>query len=160
MNPVNGDLSKISIDASYGLGEAVVSGLVTPDTYLIDKVTFEIIKRIKGSKEIECVYREGGSDIIQKEVDEERRNKFCLTDEEIKYLCELAVRIEDYYGKPYDIEFGIDRDMKFPENVIILQVRPESVWSKKKDEEKKKIDAPKDAMGMILNQLITGVKIK
>lgn len=160
LNPINGDLSKISIDASYGLGEAVVSGLVTPDTYLIDKVTFDIVKRVKGSKEIECVYREGGSDIVQKEVDEDRRNKFCLTDEEIKYLCEVAVRIEDYYGKPYDIEFGIDKDMKFPENVIILQVRPESVWNKKKEEEKKKIDGPKDAMGMILNQLLTGVKVK
>ena len=44
LNPINGDFSKISIDASYGLGEAVVSGLVTPDTYLIDKVTLELIK--------------------------------------------------------------------------------------------------------------------
>ena len=160
LNPVNGDLSKISIDASYGLGEAVVSGLVTPDTYLIDKVTFEVVKRVKGAKEIECVYREGGSDIIQKEVDEERRNNFCLTDEEIKYLCEVAIRIEDYYGKPYDIEFGIDKDMKFPENVIILQVRPESVWNKKREEEKKKLDASKDALGMVLDQLIKGVSFK
>ncbi len=160
LNPVNGDLSKISIDASYGLGEAVVSGLVTPDTYLIDKVTFEVVKKVKGSKEIECVYREGGSDIVQKEVDEERRNKYCLTEEEIKYLCEVAVRIEDYYGKPYDIEFGIDRDMKFPENVIILQVRPESVWNKKREEEKKKLDASKDAMSMILDNLIKGVSFK
>ncbi len=160
LNPVNGDLSKISIDASYGLGEAVVSGLVTPDTYLIDKVTFEVVKRVKGAKEIECVYREGGSDIVQKEVDEERRNKFCLTDEEIRYLCEVAIRIEDYYGKPYDIEFGIDKDMKFPENVIILQVRPESVWNKKREEEKKKLDASKGAMGAMVDFLIHGVKIK
>ncbi len=160
LNPVNGDLSKISIDASYGLGEAVVSGLVTPDTYLIDKVTFEVVKKVKGAKEIECVYRDEGSDIVQKEVDEERKNRFCLSSEEIKYLCEVSVRIEDYYGKPYDIEFGIDKDMEFPENVIILQVRPESVWNKKKEEEKKKLDSSKDALGMVLDQLIKGVSFK
>ncbi len=158
LNPLNGDMSKISIDASYGLGEAVVSGLVTPDAFLVDKVTFEVVKKVKGSKEVECVYNEEGSDIVEKEVDEKRRNKFCINDEELKYLCEVSVRIENYYGKAYDIEFGIDADLPFPENVIILQVRPESVWNKK--EVKSKVEKPQDAMGLILNQLITGVKVK
>jgi pyruvate,water dikinase len=158
LNPLNGDLSKISIDVSYGLGEAVVSGLVTPDAFLVDKVTFETVKKVKGSKEVECVYREDGSDIVTREVDQERRNKFCITNEELKYLCEVAVRIENYYGKPYDIEFGIDADLQFPENIIILQVRPESVWNKKEAEAK--VKKPQDAMGLILNQLITGVKVK
>ena len=78
INPVNGDPSKISIDASFGLGEAVVSGIVTPDTYLIDKITMDPIKTVIGSKEIQCVYREDGSDIVQVPVPEEKRCVPCL----------------------------------------------------------------------------------
>ena len=156
INPLNGDPSKISIDASYGLGEAVVSGLVTPDTYLIDKITLDTVKIHKGSKEIECVYRAGSSDIVEQDVDEARRQAQALTPEELKHLCITSKQIEKYYGKAYDIEFGIDADLKFPDSVIILQVRPESIWNKKKAE--KKTTGPTDAMNMILKQLINGVK--
>jgi pyruvate, water dikinase len=158
INPINGDPSKISIDASYGLGEAVVSGLVTPDTYLMDKITLDLIKATKGSKETQCIYREGGSDIIQAPVDEEKRGVTCLSHEELKELSRIGKLIENYYGKAYDIEFGIDEDMPFPENIVILQVRPESVWSKK--EAAPKTERKKDAMDRIVSQLITGVKLK
>jgi len=158
INPVNGDPSKISIDASCGLGEAVVSGIVTPDTYLIDKITLEPLKTVIGSKEIECVYREDGSDIVQVPVSEERRCVACLNREEIKELAKVGKLIEDYYGKPYDIEFGIDADMPFPENIIILQVRQESVWSKK--EVASKTEKRKDPMERILSVMLSGVKLK
>jgi pyruvate,water dikinase len=158
INPINGDPSKISIDASYGLGEAVVSGLVTPDTYLIDKITFDLVKTIIGSKETQCVYRDQGSDIVQKDVPEEKRGVTCLSVPEIKELARIGKLIENYYGQEYDIEFGIDADFPFPENIIILQVRPESVWSKK--EVAAKTEKKKDPMERILGQLLTGVKIK
>jgi pyruvate, water dikinase len=158
INPINGDPSKISIDASYGLGEAVVSGLVTPDTYLIDKITLDPIKITKGSKEIQCVYREGGSDIVQTPVPEEKRGQACLSHDEIKELSRVGKLIENYYGKAYDIEFGIDADLSFPENIIILQVRPESVWSKK--DTAPKTEQKKDAMERIVAQLLMGVKLK
>ena len=158
INPVNGDPSKISIDASYGLGEAVVSGLVTPDTFLMDKITLDLIKAGKGSKETQCIYREGGSDIIQVPVDEEKRGVTCLTIEELRELSRIGKLIENYYGKAYDIEFGIDEDMPFPENIIILQVRPESVWSKK--EAAPRTERKKDAMDRIVSQLLTGVRLK
>ncbi len=158
LNPVNGDLSKVSIDASYGLGEAVVSGLVTPDTYLIDKVTLELIKTKIGSKEIKCVYEANGSNIKKVDVDNEHRKKSALTKQELTYLAKTAVKIENYYGKAYDIEFGVDEDLPFPENVIVLQVRPESIWNKKKDLSDK-TGKPTDVMNIILNNLISGVKI-
>ncbi len=158
INPVNGDPSKISIDASCGLGEAVVSGMVTPDTYLVDKITLDTIKTTIGSKETQCVYRENGSDIIQTEVPAEMRCVSCLTHQELKELARVGKLIENYYGKPYDIEFGIDADFPFPENIIILQVRPESVWSKK--EAAPKTEQKKDAMDRIVSQLLAGVRIK
>ncbi|MGD0230581.1 MAG: PEP/pyruvate-binding domain-containing protein [Syntrophorhabdales bacterium] len=158
INPLNGDLSKISIDASYGLGEAVVSGIVTPDTCLIDKITMEPIKTVIGTKETQCVYREGSSDILQAPVPDDKRRLACLSRQEMLELARVGKLIEDYYGVPYDIEFGIDADMDFPECVIVLQVRPESVWSKK--EVTARTGKKKDPMERILGQLLTGVKLR
>ena len=158
INPLNGDPSKISIDASYGLGEAVVSGLVTPDTFLVDKITLDPVKTTVGSKEVRCVYRENGSDIVQADVPDDMRQRLCVSQEEVRELCRLGKLIEDYYGKAYDIEFGIDADLSFPDNIIILQVRPESVWSKK--EVTARTEKRKDPMERILGQLLTGVKLK
>jgi pyruvate, water dikinase len=158
LNPLNGDPSKISVDVSYGLGEAVVSGLVIPDNYLIDKVTLDVINANMGSKELECVYRDDGSDIQMTPVPKDRAAVYCITDEELKELCRTAKAIDTYYGKPYDIEFGIDADLPFPTNVVILQVRPESVWTKKKAEAKTK--ALKDPMSRIAAQLVSGIRIR
>jgi pyruvate,water dikinase len=158
LNPLNGDRSKITVDVSYGLGEAVVSGLVTPDNYLVDKVTLNPIKSTKGAKEVKCVYNASGSDIQTVEVSEEDRNRFSVTAEELKEICRVSKAIDKYYGKPYDIEFAIDGDLPFPENVIILQVRPESVWTKKQEEAR--TEAKKDAMDRIVSQLVTGVRFR
>ena len=131
LNPVNGDRSKIYIEASWGLGEAVVSGLVNPDVYLIDKVTLEVLKRLPGDKGMKYVYSEEGSDIVPQFLEGPERHALCLSDTEVLELARLGQRIETYYGKAYDIEFGIDADFTFPENVFVLQVRPESVWNKR-----------------------------
>ncbi|MBU2603859.1 MAG: phenylphosphate synthase subunit beta [Actinobacteria bacterium] len=158
LNPLNGDRSKIAVDVSYGLGEAVVSGLVTPDNYLVDKVTLNPIRSTKGSKETKCVYNSSGSDCTFVDVPAEDRERFSVTAEELKEICRVSKVIDKYYGKPYDIEFAIDADLPFPDSVIILQVRPESVWSKKAGEGK--TEQKKDAMDRIVSQLITGVRIK
>ena len=73
LNPVSGDPSSIAIDASYGLGVTVVGGEVTPDSYLVSKVTRELVRSEIGAKEVECVadYEHGGT--TTREVEEERR---------------------------------------------------------------------------------------
>jgi pyruvate,water dikinase len=158
LNPLNGDPSKISVDVSYGLGEAVVSGLVTPDNYLVDKVTMEVIGTKRGEKELMCVYREDGSTIKTVDVPEEDRGRLCITTEELKEICRVGKAIDRYYGKPYDIEFGVDADLPFPENVIILQVRPESVYSKK--EKSTKTVKANSVMDRVIGQLTAGIRMR
>lgn len=158
INPVNGDHSKISIDASYGLREAVAFGLVTPDTYFIDKVVMEPVKTIIGGKEVQYVYDHNGRNIVPVPVPEEKRSVACLTHQEEMELARIGKLIEGYYGKACDIEFGIDADFPFPRNIVILQVRPESVWSKK--EAIARTEKKKDAMERMVGQLIAGVKLE
>lgn len=129
LNPGNGDRSQIAIDASWGLGEAVVSGEVTPDNYLVDKVLGEIVSRRVSSKAIE--YRVSGRAVEKVDVDERRRDVACMSDDELRAVARLARRVEKHYGCPQDVEWAIDRHLPADEAVLMLQSRPETVWSQK-----------------------------
>ncbi len=134
LDPVTGYREKIVIEANWGLGESVVSGSVTPDHYVVDKQTQIILDKQVVKKTVEYVRDSKTGNTVHVNVPEDRQEKPCLTEEEIKKLAELARIIETHYGKPQDIEFSIDRDFPFPENVFIVQSRPETVWSTKKEE--------------------------
>jgi pyruvate,water dikinase len=130
LNPLNGDRSQVAIDAAWGLGEAVVSGSVTPDNFLVDKVMGEITRRTISSKAVE--HRLGDDDtVIEAEVEPERRDAPCLTDDEIRAVARLARRAEKHYGCPQDVEWAIDPARPEGENVVLLQSRPETVWSRR-----------------------------
>lgn len=129
LNPTTGDRSQVAIDASWGLGEAVVSGEVTPDNFLVDKVLRTVIERKISDKHIE--YRHDGIGVSPCPVEDERRTQPCLTDEEILYVATMARRAEKHYGVPQDVEWALDKHLPAGENVILLQARPETVWSKK-----------------------------
>ena len=131
INPVTGDRSQIVIEGNWGLGESVVSGAVTPDDYIVDKKTLKVIDKRIAKKTVEYIRDPETGKTIHAEVPPERQNQPCLTDEEILRLAELAKRIEGHYGRPQDIEWAIDKDLPFPENVFIVQSRPETVWSVK-----------------------------
>ena len=99
LNPLNGDRSQVAIDASWGLGEAVVSGSVTPDNFLVDKVMGEITSRIISDKTVEHVL-DHTDHVVEREVEEERRTAPSLSDDEVRAVAALARRAERHYGKP------------------------------------------------------------
>jgi len=130
LNPTNGDRSQVAIDASWGLGEAVVSGEVTPDNFLVDKVLRQIIKREISVKLIE--YRLTDDGVVDKlPIEAERQTRPSVTDDDLIAISMLARRAEKHYGCPQDVEWAIDRHLPAGENVIMLQSRPETVWSQK-----------------------------
>lgn len=130
LNPENGDRSQVAIDASWGLGEAVVSGEVTPDNFLVDKVIGEVVRRIISPKQIEYRVESGG--VSKCDVDDGRQSIPCVDDAELRAIAAMARRAEKHYGCPQDIEWAIDKHLPDGENVILLQARPETVWSRKK----------------------------
>jgi pyruvate,water dikinase len=137
LNPANGDRSKIMIDGNWGLGESVVSGSVTPDEWVVDKVVLEIITHIISPKGLEYIVDPSGK-VIASDIPPERQNVPCLTDKEVIELARRGKQIEQYYGIPQDIEWVIDKDLPFPENIFFVQTRPETIWSKKEAESKLK----------------------
>lgn len=129
LNPTNGDRSTIVIDSAFGLGESVVSGSVTPDNYMIDKVIFEITKRTVSAKELECCI-EGGR-VVERPLDVERSTSPSLSDDEIKSIAKLARQAEKHFGRPQDVEWAVTVDDGGAYTVHLLQSRPETVWSNK-----------------------------
>ncbi len=117
-DPLTGHRLTLTIDASYGLGEALVSGIVEPDTYRIDKRDLKIVDQIIGKKEIAIFpTKEGGTE--QKFLDKELSRKPVLNKEEIKELAELGKKVEKHYGTPQDIEWAI-----MDKKLYLLQTRP------------------------------------
>jgi pyruvate,water dikinase len=129
INPVTGDQGQIVIEGNYGLGEAVVSGSVTPDDFVVDKGGLKIVNRRLAKKTVQYIRDSNTGNTIHSEVPGDKQEQPCISDEEILKLTELARRIEQHYGKPQDIEWAIDMDVPFPNNVLIVQSRPETVWS-------------------------------
>ncbi len=129
LDPTNGDRSTIVIDSAFGLGESVVSGIVTPDNYMIDKVIFEITKRTVSSKELECCVE--GDRVVQRPLDATRSTSASLSDDEIKAIARLARRAEKHFGRPQDVEWAVTVGDDGAYTVHLLQSRPETVWSNK-----------------------------
>lgn len=127
-SPVSGDRSVIALEGSWGLGSCIVSGEVTPDKFVISKVTGHIVTRTVSAKGMQHVPDTHAGGVRAEPVPEERRSQPCLSDEEIGRLAQLAATIEAHYGSPQDIEWAIDsRDGR----IYLLQSRPETAWSKR-----------------------------
>ncbi|AEB94640.1 MAG: pyruvate, water dikinase [Metallosphaera sp.] len=142
LNPSNGDRNLIVIESSWGLGEAVVGGKVTPDEIVISKSNLKILDKRISKKNLKIVYDKGRN--IEVHLEGEESEKPSISDEEALELAKLALKIEAHYGTPMDIEWAIDSDLKFPDNVFIVQARPETFWSSRKKEDVKVEEKPSE----------------
>lgn len=134
-SPKTGDRSVIAIEGSWGLGSAVVGGDVTPDAYVVSKVTAEIVKRSVSSKLRQHRMNPDGTGTLDEAVPAELRDRPCLGDEEIRLLAEIGRRVENHYGAPQDIEWAVARAAASTgESVFVLQSRPETTWSGRETE--------------------------
>ena len=143
-NPISQNLDEMMINASYGLGEAVVSGMVTPDEYIVNKKTKEIIETTISEKNVMVIQADDGvgTKLVQVAdyLGNEAVNTECLNEYELSTLIDYGIKIENLYKNIQDIEWGIDADTK---QLYILQSRP--ITTIKKDEKE------------VLNVLVKGL---
>jgi pyruvate,water dikinase len=134
INPVSGDRDEIVIEGNFGLGETVVSGAVNPDDFIIDKNTMQIKERRISRKTIKFIRDSKTGKTVHLDIPEDEQKTVCISDKELMMLAELAKRIEKHYAKPMDIEWAIDQDLSYPENMMLVQARPETIFGIKTTE--------------------------
>lgn len=135
-NPISLNKNEMMINASYGLGEAVVSGMVTPDEYIIDKRTHEIISKNIASKNFMVVEKKDHVGTEKVNIEDYLGNEFvekeCLSKDEIRTLIERGIKVEKLYGIPQDTEWAFDKDTK---EFYFLQSRPITTLKDEDEEE-------------------------
>ncbi len=127
VDPLYQDPNLISVEAGYGLGETVVSGQITPDTYRVDKSSLKIVDKII-SKQSWALIKMGERN-QRVEIKDEAQGRQKLTDSELTDLAKIATKIEQHYNFPQDIEYAIEKN-----NLYIVQSRP--ITTLKKEAEK------------------------
>ena len=133
IDPDTGFSGVVVIDSSWGLGEFVVQGEIIPDEFQIFKAALKkgypaIISKKLGTKEKALVYGKGGKETRPALVSSARRKQLTLSDKEIIQLAKWAVKVEEHYKKPMDLEWAKDGESG---KLYILQARPETVQSQR-----------------------------
>ena len=147
LDPANGDRTTIAIESSWGLGESVVGGTVTPDSFRVDRVMLELVSSRIVDKPVELVPDEDAGGVAERAVDEARRTRPSLTSEQVAQVADLAKRAERHFGCPQDIEFAIEGGA-----VFLLQSRPETVWSRRAAE--RPAGTPQTGLAGIVDTLV------
>lgn len=143
-NPVSGDPSMVAINASWGLGLSVVGGEVTPDDYLVSKVTGEVVREHVHPKQAEYVPDGSGRGTIRLDVPADRQEVPCLGPDALTALVDVAGRIQRYFGSHQDIEWALARGAQLPDGLFIVQSRPVTTLRQREKQ------APVDAMSLVM----------
>lgn len=158
LNPSNGDRSSIVIDSNFGFGESVVSGEVTPDHFVVNKVSLEIVERTVAKKERFYTVDRKAQKAVAYDQPLERQGVQSLIDDEITELAWMGKRIEKHYGRPMDVEWAVDKNLPAGGNIFVLQARPETVWSARTGAVAA-TSGPKTAIDHILATMIQGHRV-
>ncbi len=118
-HPVTGERDRVVINASWGLGEAIVSGRVTPDSFVVQKQSLAMLERDIYEKLLAIYPHPDGGGTIERELEGARANAPSISDEEAQVLARLASQVEAHFGSPQDVEWGIAAGQ-----IYLLQSRP------------------------------------
>lgn len=129
--PTTGDTSRMVIEGNWGLGESVVSGEITPDQFIVDKALGDFQCVIGEKNKMVCFHSTGTH---TKEVPRELRCQPCLDETELREIARVAKQVEDHFQVPQDMEWVVDSDLPFPENLFWVQARPAKYTQQKKDD--------------------------
>jgi pyruvate,water dikinase len=155
-NPLTGDPSVVAINASWGLGLSVVGGEVTPDDYLVSKVTGEVVRETVGDKRVEYIPDSDHPGVLLQEVTGERAAARCLGDREIAALVKVAKAAQAHFGSHQDVEWAVARTGSVPDNVFVVQARPVTTLRQPRPEPA----APQSAISMVMARFGAGTARK
>jgi pyruvate,water dikinase len=138
-SPTTGDKSVVTIEASWGLGSSIVGGEVTPDKYIVNKVTGEVIDRVIATKAVRHLRDSAGAGVRVEAVSAAQRSESCLGAQHIAALVHIAKQCERHYGCAQDMEWALAAPHTIEsaaegdggEDIYLLQSRPETVWSRR-----------------------------
>ena len=125
INPINNDYDEAVITSNFGLGESVVGGIITPDEYIVNKITKIIVSEKLGSKDKIVKLNKDNNETSILEQTQEKQKESSLKKEHILQIVDNIINIENHYQIPIDIEFGIENNVLY-----ILQARPITTYNK------------------------------
>jgi pyruvate,water dikinase len=129
--PTTGDVGKVVVEGNWGLGESVVSGEITPDQFVVDKACGEYECTISAKTKMVC-YHTTGTRVS--DVPKDIQCEPCINQQELKEIVRVSKSVEAHFNMPQDMEWVIDNDLVFPENIFWVQARPAKYTKKKEDD--------------------------
>lgn len=129
--PTTGDTDKVVVEGNWGLGESVVSGEITPDQFIVDKHSGGYECTIGNKTKMVCYHTSG---IRTTDVPKAMQSEACVTPEELEEIVRVSKQVENYFQVPQDMEWVIDQDLPFPDNIFWVQARPAKFSKKTEDD--------------------------
>lgn len=141
LHPTSCDPNKVMIEGNWGLGASITDGIVIPDRFIINKADLSVENASIGEKGTWVVLLPDGGGVEATSTPLNLRGVPCLTPEEVQRIAALAIACEKLYGGPQGVEWVVDKDLPFPDSVVMVQTRPISTRVKTADPMQRVVDA-------------------